>query len=400
MNKIQSEVDWTILIYANGNNELEPEIWQSLLDAEKVGSNCNVNVVIQIGRADYKLVKLIRPDIDLKSNNSWTGVRRYFVNKGDSSLVGTLKMINMADPKQLHHFIKWGMRSYPAKKFMLILGGHSYDCVGMMIDYSRKAPYIMGIPEMVRVINMAANEVGKKIDILLLDTCSSNSLELIYEFGKDKNHAVQSIITYIVNGPIEGLPYDRIINLIQVNSKIEDITVTIKDIIENLSYDLIAFDVNHQKLQEIKQLFNDRTFELLSKNMNNGLEYNKMSVLERNSVVDAISENFTSIIIHYRKSLYNKWPLITVVNHVTDNFKLMTRYYRLGFAQNNYWTGLSLNQSTDVNPINLIQMEHLLPLKMSSQEVYAYISIINPELEDKQKIDILEQLYHYKKWVI
>lgn len=27
--------EWTILIYANGNNELEPEIWESKLDAEK-----------------------------------------------------------------------------------------------------------------------------------------------------------------------------------------------------------------------------------------------------------------------------------------------------------------------------------------------------------------------------
>lgn len=395
MNKIQQEVDWTILIYANGNNELEPEMWQAFLDVEKVGSNSNVHVVIQIGRADYKLVKLIRPNIILKNNNSWTGVRRYFVNKSNSSLVGNLKTINMADPKQLHHFIKWGMLSYPAKKFMLILGGHSYDCVGMMMDYSRKAPYIMGIPEMVRGINMAANEVGKNIDILLLDTCSANSLELIYEFSKDENHVVQSIITYIVNGPIEGLPYDKIINSIQTNSKIEDITVTIKDIIENLSYDLIAFEVNHQKLQKIKQLFNDRTIEYLSKNMNNDLGYH-LSALDRENILDTISDHFTSIIIHYKRNLSNKWPLIKIVNHVTDNLKLMTRYYRLGFAQNNHWTGLAFNQSLDTNPINVMPRNHLLPLKMSPQEVYAYISIINPELEEAQKIKILEQLYAIK----
>ncbi|QHI72694.1 hypothetical protein [Aminipila terrae] len=123
MEKIQQEVDWTILIYADGNNELEPEIRQSLLALEKAESNPNVHVVIQISRAEHKLVQLIRHDMDIKNNNSWSGVRRYFVSKGKLHLTGNLKKVNMADPKQLCHFIKWGMASYPAKRYMLLLGG-------------------------------------------------------------------------------------------------------------------------------------------------------------------------------------------------------------------------------------------------------------------------------------
>ena len=134
MDKIQQEVDWTILIYANGNNELEPEMYQAMLDMEKVGSNSNVHVVLQIGRAEHKLVKLIRNDISFNDNDGWSGVRRYFVNKGNSELIENLTKINLADPKQLYYFIKWGMLSYPAKNYMLILGGHSYNCVGMMTD--------------------------------------------------------------------------------------------------------------------------------------------------------------------------------------------------------------------------------------------------------------------------
>lgn len=398
LDKIQQEVDWTILIYANGNNELEPEMRQSLHYAEKVGSSSNVHVVIQIGRAEYKLVKLFRQDINLKNEDHWSGVRRYFVNKGNSELVGNLKKVNMADPKQLYHFIKWGMQTYPAKKYMLILGGHSYDCVGMMIDYSRKAPYLMGIPEMVKVINMAANEQGKKIDILLLDTCSANSIELIYEFSKDENHAVQSVITYIISGPIEGLPYDSIIHLVQANSNMEDITVTIKDIIDSLPYDLISFEINHQKLQQIKQFFNDKSFKYLSKYTNDGQSYHEISELEWEDFLNAISDYLASIIIHYKRSLSNNQALITVSDSIPDSLKLMKRYGHLGFAQDNYWTHLFANKPVDTPGINAVQRESLIPLKMSPQEVYVYISIMNPELGELEKNKILEQLYHYKKW--
>lgn len=397
MDKNQQEVDWTILIYAAGNNELEPEMRQAKLAAERIGSSSNVHVVMQISRAEYELVKLIRKDISLKDNDSWSGVRRYFVNKGKSELVGNLKKANMADPKQLYHFIKWGMGSYPAKRYMLILSGHSYSCIGMLTDYSKKAPYIMGIPEMANVINMSANELNKKIDILLLDTCDANSLELIYEFGKDENHAVQSILTHIVSGPIEGLPYDGIIHSVQANSNTEDITILIKDIIESLSYDLISFKIDHQKLQIIKQLLNDKTIEYLSKNTSNAQENYKISSLERKSILQNISDYLTSIIIHYKRNLNNNRALITVRASATDNLKLLPRYDLLGFAQDNSWSCLINDKTADTNIINTTKGS-LLPLKMSPQEVYAYISITNPELGESQKNDMLKNLYDYKKW--
>ena len=70
--------DWTILIYANGNNDLEPEMWHAVSNVTKVQSNPDINVVIQIGRADEKIVKLIRKNNLPKTNDNWNGVRRYF----------------------------------------------------------------------------------------------------------------------------------------------------------------------------------------------------------------------------------------------------------------------------------------------------------------------------------
>lgn len=397
MNQIQQEKDWTILIYANGNNELEPEMHQAMLNAEKVGSNPDVNVVIQLGRAQYKLVKLIRQTVDPEADGSWSGVRRYLVAKGKSALVGNLKRTNMANPKELYDFIRWGMRFYPANKYMLILGGHGYQFVGMMTDYSQKAPYIMGIPEMARAINMAAKEMGRKIDVLVLDTCYFNSIEVIYELGRDENHSVRSAITHIKDGAIEGLPYDRIIDLVRRNSDVEDVTAVIREIIDNLSYDLVAYEINHQKLKQIKQLFHDAASAHLSRNIDNENAPLKKASDGPSNITQTIGLNLMSLVTHFKRVSQSKSDLVIVANKATDNLMLLARYNKLGFAQGNSWTRLLSNNHVNVN-MATEQRKNLSPLKMRLEEVYAYVSIMNPGLGQEQKKGILKELYQYKNW--
>lgn len=394
MDKMQTEADWTILIYAGGNNDLEPEMYQAMLDIEKVGSNDDVNAVIQLGRAESKLLKLLRPDKSLREIDSWSGVRRYYVKKGHSELVGNLQNVNMADPKQLYHFIKWGMQTYPAKKYILALSGHSYQCVGMITDYSKKAPYIMGFPEMVKAIDMAANETDNKIDLLLLDTCSANSIELMYEFGQDENHAAQNVMTYIVNGPIRGLPYDKIIRLVQENSKTDDPDIIISEITENLPYDLAVFQINHSSLVQAKKLLNDMSFEYLSNNKNN----DNIPAVEQNKIIQAVSQHFTPLIIHFKRYSHSRSPLFMMAVNVVEQMKLITNYYRLGFVQDNYWIDIMNHTPPDENMTKAAKNNHFLPLKLGPEEVYAYISVTNPELEEIQIQQMLINLYQYKKW--
>lgn len=396
---MQAEADWTILIYAGGNNELEPEMRQAMLDAEKAGSSSKVNVVIQLGRAEYELVKLIRQDVVAKADDNWSGVRRYFVEKNSSVLVGDLKEANLADPQILYDFIKWGMLSYPADKYMLILGGHGYQFVGMITDYSRKAPYLMGIPEMARAIDLAANETSKKIDVLLLDTCYFNSIESIYEFGRDENHSVRSIVTHILNVPIKGLPYDIVIKAVQTKSHAQELIAVIKEIIDSLSYDLVAFEINHQKMKHIKRLFNAAAFEYLSENSNDEENLNKRMIDDLSDIIQKIYLDMMSSVIHSKRVSQNQSPLIVAANKYIDKFELIACYKRLGFAQDNCWSSLLSNKHLYKNIIKTAQKENLFPLKMKPEEVYAYISIMNPGLEESEKKDILVKLYQYKKWL-
>jgi len=391
---MKQEADWTLFIYGNGNNELEPEMRQAMLDAEKVGSCSHVHVVMQIGRADYELVQLLRQNVPQKDEDRWSGVRRYLIGKGHSELLEELGLVNMADPKQLYNFLKWGMVSYPAKRYLLILGGHSYHCVGMMTDYSKDAPYIMGIPELARVINMAANEMGSKIDLLLLDTCCSNSLELIYEFGREVDHAVCNVMTYMGNGPIEGLPYDRIIHLVVSNHNAEKATVLIKNIIETLSYPLISFEIDHKKLRQIKQLFHDKAFEYRSKHTE---ERKEVPTTELKKIIQTISKQSPPMFIYHKRGLLGPVSLFTVTSSFHGNKELMEHYDRLAFAQDNDWVRL-IQGSPQNREIGKESQVCLLPLRMSPQEVFEGISVMNPERGEKQKREMLKNLYEYKNW--
>jgi hypothetical protein len=153
--EIRELKDWTILNYANGNNEYEPEMYKALNDSASAGSDESVNIVMQIGRIEREVAKIIRPFEDFKNDDEmWTGVRRYHIREHKPEFLEDLGKINMADPKSLYEFITWGIENYPAKHFMLILGGHGAAFVGTLTDYSQEAPYIMGTVEMCRAINM------------------------------------------------------------------------------------------------------------------------------------------------------------------------------------------------------------------------------------------------------
>ncbi|MDD3187828.1 MAG: clostripain-related cysteine peptidase [Bacilli bacterium] len=193
---------WTILIYADGNNEMEEIIYKSLLACEKIGSSNDINVVVQIGKlGNYKT----------DEKNNWSGVRRYYVENGHSNLIEDLDKTNLADPNTLYNFIKWGYENYKAEQFMLILSDHGGEFIGCFTDESLSEPYLMGIPEMIQAINAIRTNLGYIIDVLVMDMCYMNCVEIIYELGQNENPAVKSVVNYMDSAAYEGLNYEKLV---------------------------------------------------------------------------------------------------------------------------------------------------------------------------------------------
>lgn len=211
-----SRKKWTVLIYANGNNELEPEIYSRIQSLQEEVEGEGIYIVIQLARMSTQRLKLLRPK--LKIGKEWTGVRRFVLKEGKNTLVGELGKVNMADPFTLYHFITWGITHYPAENVMLILSGHGAGFIGLMTDYTQDKPYIMTIKGFTNALYLSRRKTGKAIDCILLDTCYMNMVELWHELACIPKNTVKYILAPIQNIALEGIPYPMIIKLLETNT--------------------------------------------------------------------------------------------------------------------------------------------------------------------------------------
>jgi hypothetical protein len=109
---------WTILIFMNGDNNLEPDALLNFCQLAKVGSNADVNVVVEFDRIT-KYAHTV-PD--------WAQTLRFRITQGMDPLPAyALQDIGEADmgaPQTLTDFVTWGQTQFPAQHYMLIIWDH------------------------------------------------------------------------------------------------------------------------------------------------------------------------------------------------------------------------------------------------------------------------------------
>jgi hypothetical protein len=376
--------EWTLLFYTNGNNELEPEMWQAKLAAEQSGSSSSVVAVMQIGREDRQLARIFRPlDTIPDAGEQWSGVRRYYIRKNGSDLVADLGSLNLANPWNLYDFIKWGMENYPARHYMLVLGGHALQFAGLMTDYSQDTPYIMGIPEMVKAINLVKEDSGNNIDILVLDACFMNYLEVIYEIGQGEDHAVLNVVTFIEGGPLAGLPFDRLIEIVEQNID-QNASEVAKRIVDGLPFDLVALGIDHERLRAIKKAVHDLAF--CSLHHDAGEDARKLDP-------QFISSELESVVLNYKNISGKKRFAIVIAAEMVD--ALADYYCRLAFSRDNCWTRLLTGQ---FEYLDFTSAREMAPLSLPLEVLYFYIAVMNRSLDQQRLEMVLKDVLANKNW--
>lgn len=68
-----ADADWTVMIYLNAKNNLEPDGINNFQDMAVTGSSSNVNLVVEMGRPKDHISQDFGP---------WSGVLRFLVKKG------------------------------------------------------------------------------------------------------------------------------------------------------------------------------------------------------------------------------------------------------------------------------------------------------------------------------
>jgi hypothetical protein len=185
--------EWTVLVYVAADNDLAQWADSDLVEMESVGSSSDVRVVVQIDK----------PSI---------GARRLLVGQGGSALLGELGIIDMCSWETLSNFLAWGMTSFPAEKYLVILWDHGTGWTAAPhrsfgTDWSSGNVLSIANGDLHKALSSAFEFTRERINVLAFDACLMQQIEVGFEVRPYANLllAPQSIM------PLEGFRYDDIL---------------------------------------------------------------------------------------------------------------------------------------------------------------------------------------------
>ncbi len=161
---------WTVLVYLDGDNNLERDAVIDFNEMELVGSTDQVKIVVQFDRIGA--VALWDDD----SNGDWETTKRFLVTRDDdpetirSQELEDLGELNMGDPQTLVDFAVWGMQTYPAERYALILWDHGASWAGIAFDETDGEDGI-NMPELDAALRTIQQQTGRRIDLIGFDAC-------------------------------------------------------------------------------------------------------------------------------------------------------------------------------------------------------------------------------------
>ncbi len=124
--------EWTVMIYMDGDNNLEQDALIDFIEMARIGSTDKVNVVLQFDRIGKYVSKTD------ERYAYWTETLRFRVTKGMKPSRETalkdqhLGETNMGAGKTLADFVTWSKHTYPARKYALILWDHGQGWRGVL----------------------------------------------------------------------------------------------------------------------------------------------------------------------------------------------------------------------------------------------------------------------------
>ena len=181
---------WTVMVYVNAKNNLEEYGLKDINEMELVGSTPELNIVAELGRINgYS-----------SSDGDWKGSRRYLVQKdADTSRIASpvvmeIPKSDMGNWKNMVEFVKWSQARYPAQRYVLVIWNHGSGWnkalsleSGKGISYDDES----GNHITTQQLKLALAETGK-VEILSMDACLMQMLEVAYEVRTGADYIVAS----------------------------------------------------------------------------------------------------------------------------------------------------------------------------------------------------------------
>jgi len=192
--------NWTFLVYLDADNNLEEVGSVDFMEMSAVGSDANINIVVEMDRTPY---------YD-SYYGDWTTTKRFYVNQWMTpdgyNALQDLGEMNMGDPQTLLDFIVWGVSAYPADNYALILWDHGggWDGAVCWDDTNYDS---LTLDEVESALAQANNVTGVRVNLLGFDACLMGMVEVAYEVVEYVDVIAFSEETV----PWDGLPYNTIL---------------------------------------------------------------------------------------------------------------------------------------------------------------------------------------------
>jgi len=180
--------EWTVIYYSDADDEiLEEDMVYDVNEMELVGSNPQLNILVQMDRAEGAY----------RGDGDWTDTRRMYITQDgnldqiNSEVVENLGEADMGNPQTLLDFITWTIQKYPAKKYALMLSDHGGGWTGGFSDMQSGTQ--LSMPQIVWVIDQAQKKMGgQKFEVIGFDACLMGMIEVYGSLYNDSNYMVAS----------------------------------------------------------------------------------------------------------------------------------------------------------------------------------------------------------------
>ncbi len=198
---------WTLMIYMDGDNNLESDLLDDFLEMAQIGSSDDVNILVQMDRISG----------ESSAYDDWTTTKRFRVTQAmkptAANALEDLGEKNMGAPDVLKEFIQWSVINYPADKYALILSNHGGGWRGT--GERKKSPFRAVCWDdtsnydclFMSEVKEAVTEAGTHIDLVGFDACLMGMVEV--------NYALSSLCDVVVSSeqvePIDGWPFNIIL---------------------------------------------------------------------------------------------------------------------------------------------------------------------------------------------
>lgn len=213
---------WTVMIYMDGDNNLEGAAIDDFNELEDAGSDANVDIVVQIDR---------HPVYDT-SNGNWDTTKRFYVtadpngypditNTIQSTEIADLGELNMGHPQTLIDFVNWARTTYPADHYLLVLWDHGdgwkttrFAQVAQKkrefriqkkdplkgICYDDTDGDYLSTPDLSAALNSITSGGANPVDVVGFDACLMAMLEIAYEISPYSSYMVGSEESELFDG--------------------------------------------------------------------------------------------------------------------------------------------------------------------------------------------------------